>query len=60
MADDKTVSAVPQSKQSAGHPQPQTSIPAPKANSDARVKTAGASLGEFMAQLEDYTPTVMC
>ena len=27
-------------------------------NADTKVRTAGASLSEFLAHLEDYTPTV--
>lgn len=61
MAENKTTSG-PINKIATATSHPQTA--ASTANSvattsaDTRVRTAGASLGEFMSQLEDYTPTV--
>lgn len=61
MAENKTTSG-PINKTATVTSHPQTA--ASTANSvattsaDTKVRTAGASLGEFMSQLEDYTPTV--
>ena len=61
MAENKTTSGpINKTATVTSHPQTATSTANSVAttSADTRVRTAGASLGEFMSQLEDYTPTV--
>ena len=60
-----SVATSAQSKVSAASSQPQAAQStvsntntAASSNVDTKVRHAGASLGEFLTQLEDYTPTV--